>query len=351
MPWFVTRSVPNDRRKKKESIPAGLVTKASPMRVRWITLLGLGLALASIEARAFAADPPSHSRSPGRARWFVNVEGEGCAAHRTLFEWEVVLACAAVSTCQVVENEREATLRATLVCERASNQPARLRTSTIDGVTLASTELDGSSIDDRLRQAAMDVARDTAPDDKLVAQTLFDLAHSDGEPVDAPILPPKKESLPRLSIGAGVTAAAAAMEEPTAGGRVVAAIRLRRESPLHLTLAGGGALGGDGEHAVRRGRAGAGIALGAPFVAKDIVGFGAEVGADISQRYPDRSKTFIADAVLHPYTQGAAYALTNIFFQVPNLTVRPYAALSLAVITSTPILGGGAELGVVVPVF
>src|SRR4051794_29266529 len=122
-----------------------------------------------MEAEAFAAGPSSSPTSPTSAtypaaRWYVETNGAGCEGERTAFEREIRLACDAVgSSCTVVATPAEADLRAVLDCSEAGASDAWSLVTRMSGGTMLSTvELSGAR-SDRLREAAVEVARDPTP--------------------------------------------------------------------------------------------------------------------------------------------------------------------------------------------
>jgi hypothetical protein len=299
------------------------------MRKCWVFALAPVVMAAAGEARADRA----HA-----AEWIIDVEGDGCDAHRATFEREVALACGAVGTCRLAPTLQNAELRATLVCKDPGD-PSLLKTATVEGADLGSVELAGAP-QDRVREAAVEIARDAAPERTLATQTLRNSLATADRP--APLVPVTPS--PRFSIGMGATGAVE-YARATAGARLLGALRV--SSTAYTTLSVAGALGGTEESAVRRLRGGPGIGLGAPFIPTKVVGIMAEIGADVMQSYPDSW----GSKVLSPQTRTAGYGQTTVFLQVPNNKFRPYGALSMTLFTVQPIIAAGLELGLTLPVF
>ncbi len=303
-----------------------------PMGWRLATTIAAGLTLVTAHASA----------APARTHWVVESEGKGCDAERESFEWELALACGAIGSCEISRTRREADHRATVVCD--GHEAARVRTATSSGIVLTTVELGGDD-NDRVRRAAIDIAHDPPlSEEQVITQTLRELSEHE---VDSRSPEPvaKKSS---FAFGGGGVAMVAPEEDLSGGGRLFAAFALRQS--LHLTLGVLGAAGGSGRSSVRHLRMGGGVGVGAPFVASSVVGFGAELGAALRQAYEQTSSTRRLE-ILQAESRAAIFGSTSIFFQVPNLAVRPYGALSLSAFAAMPVLAGGVELGLMVPVF
>ena len=114
---------------------------------------------------------------------------------------------------------------------------------------------------------------------------------------------------------------------------------------LRATL--GGVLEGGGRSALR---GGVGVALGAPFDGTSIFGVAAEAGLASTERFapsPDAS----SGAMPSRSTVRAGYGQGTLTVQLPLGSVRPYAALSAAVLTDSSVIFASAEAGVAFAVF
>src|SRR5262249_16992882 len=106
------------------------------------------------------------------AAWWVDA-GEACGGRRTALSREIMLACEAVgSTCHVASTRAQAELVALLACD-SEDGPWPPETRTVEGTLLGRVALEGVG-DDRLREAAVEIARDQAPELTLVAEALRD---------------------------------------------------------------------------------------------------------------------------------------------------------------------------------
>lgn len=282
----------------------------------------------------------SAAGGPG-AQWYVELSGTSCQSQRADFEREITLACAAVgNTCRVASSPKDAELRAILDCSGPEGSWT-LETRTIEGAVLEKIDLGGVPAD-RLRQAAVEVARDAAPERALAIETLrFTLANE--EPVHF------KHPGEKLTLAVGGRASATTDRAPTRGGaHVLGGLALSRT--VRATLGVVAEAGGSGERAMRGFRSGPGIAVGAPFDATAPIGAAAEVGLGVTTQYGAFTSSD-AGRALPTYTSVAGYGQCTITVQWPRAGVRPYAALSVAAMSNgTPLLATG-EAGLALAVF
>src|SRR5688500_9941438 len=264
-------------------------------------------ALAAFEDVAHAADS-SHG-----ARWVVDVNGNrdgGCTTERSAFEHEVGLACAATGTCHVVDDAQQAELRATLSCP-SRNEPWTLELRTVEGTLVSSTELSGAR-DDRLREAAMEIARDQAPERTLAAASLRDTL-GEGDKIKKPWKPPS------MSLAFGAAGALGGIERTSGGARALLGIEAARNA--HFTFGMTGLMGGSGAESARHLRTGLGFAFGAPFTGS-ILGVVVEGGIAVLQSYQTETgvRSVNAQTLAGPYGQG------GFVFALPIREIRPYFA-------------------------
>lgn len=266
-------------------------------------------ALVMYEGDAGAADQ-THG-----ARWFVEVSGRedaGCTTERATFEREVGLACAAMGTCQVVEDARHAELRAALLCP-SRDEPWRLELRTVEGTLVSSTELAGAP-DDRLREAAMEVARDQAPERTLAAASLRDTL-GEGDKLKKPWKPPS------MSLAFGGAGALGGPERTSGGARALLGVQAAHNA--HFTLGMTGLMGGSGADSARHLRTGLGFAFGAPFTGS-IIGVVVEGGVAVLQSY--QTETGVRS--ISAQTLAGAYGQGGFVFALPLREIRPYFACS-----------------------
>jgi hypothetical protein len=302
--------------------------------MRWARIAIASAAAAGVSAAgdARAADVEQQHG----AKWAVEAEGVGCDRYRPAFERELVLACTAMATCRVVP-AAEAELVATLRCE-AGSRSWWLSMRTVEGTPLSSVELTGTS-DDALREGAIEVAHDAAPERTLAAETLRNTLGDHDVPRH--VVPPPKLALTISGVTTGRSG-----EGMNGGVRLGAGYKV---GPLaHLLGSVMGGAGGSGGDAFRRFRSGFGIALGAPFTTH-VVGIAFDAGLDVTNGYDGQ---FMVDrTVLRARTRLDAYAQQTFFVQAPLGRVRPYLALGIGVVSADPIVMGSADIGVQVPVF
>jgi hypothetical protein len=289
---------------------------------------------------ATALEAADARAEPGQgARWVVEVDGSACVKQRAGFERELMLACEAMATCHVT-SRRDAELEATLRC--LDDGSWWLETRTVEGTTLTSVALSGATPEDRLREAAVEIARDVAPERALAAETLRHTLVPDGDYVPRP----KAATTPKLAVLVGGIANASRGEATTAGARAGLGYRVTTRS--HLTWSIAGALGGGPTlEQLRRLRTGVGLGWGAPFTAVPI-GVAVEAGIAATQRYVVVDHG--ADTVYQALTSTTGYAQASLFAQVPLRSVRPYAAGTMALLTDGLITAGG-EVGMTFPLF
>lgn len=293
----------------------------------------------AIAATTSSRDARAVDRDRG-AKWLVEVDGPGCASERATFEREVTLACDAVDgTCHVVQSPRDAELRATLHCP-AADQPWSLELRTVEGVLVSRTELAGTP-SDRLREAAIEVARDQAPERLLAADSLRDTL-SDGDRGAG-----SGFEMPPTSIAASATGALGGIESTSGGLRGLAGLSVG--SGTNLTLGFTGLMGGSGLTAARHVRTGLGLAWGAPFD-RSIVGAAVEGGVDVGQSYQIAPVTGVTST--EPKTRTGVYGQGTVFLQIPFRVVRPYVGVTVAAIASQTVWAvASADLGLAISVF
>jgi hypothetical protein len=277
--------------------------------MRWSGLIACAVlgALVTRGNDANAADP-AHG-----ARWYVDVSGRddgGCTAERATFEREIRLACGAMGTCHVVDDARNAELRATLVCP-SRVEPWRLELRTVEGMLVSSTELAGAT-DDRLREAAMEVARDQAPERTLAAASLRDTL-GEGDKLKKPWTPPS------MSLAFGGAGAVGGVERLSGGARALLGVEAARNA--HFTLGMTALMGGSGSESARHLRSGLGFAFGAPF-SGSILGVVVEGGVAVLQSY--RTETGVRS--VNAQTLAGAYGQGGFVFALPLREIRPYFA-------------------------
>ena len=272
------------------------------------------------------------------AKWTVEAEGAGCDELRPAFERELVLACDAMATCRVVPRG-EAELVATLRCEPGSRS-RWLSMRTIEGTPLSSIELTGTR-DDALREGAIEVAHDAAPERTLATETLRNTLGDRDSSTAGPAPPP------RLAMSVGGVTTARGNEGANLGVRVGAGYKVGKIT--HLiggVMAGAGGSRGD---AFRRFRTGFGVAWGAPFTTQ-VVGIAFDAGLDVTNRYDAR---YAPESVgYRAITRVDAYVQQTFFVQAPLGRVRPYLALGIALLSAQPnFIMGSADVGLQFPIF
>lgn len=285
--------------------------------MRWSGLI-VCAAIGALVTFGFVGDAIAADAAHG-ARWFVEVSGDreaGCTTGVAL-QHEVVLACAAMGTCHVVDDPREAELRATLIC-RSGDAPWRLELHTVEGTHVSSTELAGAR-DDRLREAAMEIARDQAPERALAAESLRDTL-GEGDKVMRPW------KLPKMSLAIGAAGSAGGIDGTSGGGRALFGFQLARRA--NLTVGTTALMGGSGSESARHLRSGFGLAIGAPFD-DSIIGVVVEGGLAVLNSYQTKTgvRTMHAETLLGGYGQG------GVVLAIPQRFVRPYVAFMGGVYT------------------
>jgi hypothetical protein len=309
---------------------------------RALIACGAGSALLCLLAGTARADASG-------ARWWVVTEGESCRHERSELEREIVLACGAVGgTCRIVHSIGDAELVATLRCP-GEDVTWTLETTTANGHYVGSIDLGGSR-EDRLRQAAMEVARDEAPERTLVANALENALTTTRERDVAPDKPAGTRKLDltlggAAGLGGGGSSHASEPDPGMAGGRAAAGLKLGAPTTLFL---GTSILTNfyNGTKARRMYRAGAGFAVGAPFVPTSVVGGSIELGLDVTEAYgPGRAPGIVAS----PRTTAGFYGRTAFILQIPLRGIRPFFGLSWA-LTDTTRVETTADVGLLVPI-
>lgn len=296
-----------------------------------IAAAGALLLLSGGERAAFA----------GGATWAVDLVGDTCQ-DRAAFEREITLACDAVgSTCRVAPVAKDAELRAVLDCSSESGWSLETRTST--GMLIERVDLGGPS-DDRLREAAVEIARDAAPERALAVETLRAAL-----PNEMPVQPAPVQE--RFAIALGGRATGSSLGGPAAAGvHVVGAYAIGRVT--HATVGVAGEAGGSEQHASRAVRGGVGLAFGAPFDTTSLFGLALEVGAGAMERYEAVGTAADGNAQLGIVVRGAAYAQAALMIQWPRDGIRPYASLVGALTSDGDArFFGSGEAGLVFPLF
>jgi hypothetical protein len=295
---------------------------------------------------AAATGTGTAARAASATRWYVETVGTACEGERTTLEREIKLACDALGgTCGVAPGANDTDLRAVLDCSGLDDSWT-LVTRTIDGTVLASVELDGA-YPDRLRHAAVEVAREAAPERSLAIETLRDSLAA-----EKPAQPVTSASRLSLLVGGRVSSTAGRGPE-TLGGHLLAGLTLARsfQGTLGFTVETGG---NSSDNAMRSVAVGAGVAAGAPFDRSAPIGFAAEGGMANVSRYAPAPST-VSDgssggdlptlSVLSGYAQGTFYV------QWPGLGVRPFAAIAGSAHSEGPHIVGTAEAGVTFALF
>jgi hypothetical protein len=279
------------------------------------------------------------------ARWYVETNGAACEGERTAFEREIRLACDAVgSSCGVVATPGEADLRAVLDCSEAGDSDAwSLVTRMTGGTVLSTVDLSGPR-NDRLREAAVEVARDPTPLRSLAIETLrFSLS---AEQTQGAMSRPAHTL--GLAVSGTVFSGNAANVPLMFGARLLAGLEVVKS--VRATLGIAGLAGGEGGGAARAFQAGAGIAFGAPFDPAAPVGVAVEGGFSAISMYPSGADA--EGGLLSPVTAGGGYGRGSILVQWPRDGVRPFAGLSGSALTA-PIFQTAAvvDLGVAFSAF
>jgi len=297
-----------------------------------IAVAGASIATERDACAADAERPRDHG-----ARWVVEVRGPAdasCMTERATFEREITLACAAVGTCHLVDDRRDAELFAILRCEGRA-EPWTLEVRTVEGSLVSSMELTGAN-EDRLREAAIEVARDQAPERTLAAASLRDTL-GDGERAR------KNWKAPTMAFALGGLAMAGGPEQFSGGGR--GTLGLKVANSTHLTLGLAGVAGGSGPLQARHGRGGLGLAFGAPFDGS-IFGMMLEGGVDVSQSYD----TGMGYRTATPQTRAGAYGMGSVFVALPLFAVHPYLAFDAGAFSQPKTtIFAAAELGIAFP--
>lgn len=324
-----------------EGISGSLMTRTS---FSLPTLLLVLLAPTTV-ARVAHAEPSDEAPKHG-AKWVIEVDGAACRDHKAIFEREIALACEAMGTCRVVPRS-DAELEAVLHCDddagaRGSSSTWRLQTRTVEGTNLMSLDLSGSTPGDRMREAAIEIARDAAPERTLAAESLRNtFTDADKLKITPPSPPPK------LVVSLSGLTSAREREAAGFGARASAGYRVHPAMHLMFSVLGSGG-GGTGIGAFRRVRSGVGAAFGAPY-SDHWVGVAFDTGIDGTEHYATRYTA--TDLTMTARTEMAAYLQQTITVQAPLKYVRPYLAGSIALLSTAPIVTASADLGISVPIF
>lgn len=304
--------------------------------MRWSGLIGRA-AIGALATFGFVGNASAGGATHG-ARWFVEVSGDrdaGCTSESALSH-EVGLACAAMGTCHVVADPRSAELRATLIC-RSGDAPWRLELHTVEGAHVSSMELVGER-DDRVREAAMEIARDQAPERSLAAESLRNTL-GEGDKVQKPWKPPS------MSLAFGAAGALGGIERTSGGARALLGVEAARHA--HFTLGVTGLMGGSGSESARHLRTGLGVAFGAPF-SDSIFGVVVEGGVAVLQSY--QTETGVRSTTAQ--TLGGAYGQGGFVLALPLREIRPYVALAAGAYAEPRATAyGSLDAGLAFPLF
>jgi len=293
--------------------------------------------LGAASAREAAAGTPG-------AQWSVELVGTACESERVAFEREIVLACGAVGgTCRIAASPKDAELRAILDCSGPS-ESWTLETRTVEGTVIDRIDLAGAPAD-RLREAAVEVARDAAPERVLAIETLrTTLAH------EAPTgLENRAEKL-TLVLGGRATTTSSRTQPDRGGVHLLGGLALGKVA--RGTLGFAGEAGGSDDKAMRAFRGGPGIAVGAPFDASSPFGLAAEIGLAATSKYAPSSASSDGAGLLTTKTAFAGYGQTTVTVQWPRAGLRPYASLSAALMSdAAPLVTASGEAGLALALF
>jgi hypothetical protein len=320
------------------------------------------LAVAALTSTSAFADGSSfeeRSSLNGSAKWAIEVDGP-CVKEREVFDREIALACGAMTTCHVTPRKEEAELVATLRCPSGGDGHSTwsLDTRTTSGMMLGTISLTGATNEDRMREAAMEIARDAAPERTLATENLRNtlVGSSTAGPHDQTSKRRSSwwddaEADARILISAaGFGSLGLGSEVNGYGARLIGAYRF---APIgHVTLSVAGASSGEArvpKDEWRRLQGSAGIGFGAPFDERKVFGLLAELGADGTQRYfnadPTNSTILEARSVARGYARLAGY----LQFSLAKY-VRPYLALSGSYFLDGA-AGAAGDLGMTFPLF
>ena len=286
-----------------------------------------GTLLLTVRA-ASAADPEGAPPAPQlqvtlekrpAAQWYVELVGSACQSQRVAFEREIALACEAVGgTCRLSPSAKEAELRAILDCTGPSDTWI-LETRTIEGTVIEKIELAGAPAD-RLREGAVVVARDAAPERALAVETLRSTI-GEGAPSSAD----KSAEKLTLILGGRASTTNEGTIPLTGGAHLLAGYALSKM--VRGTVGIAGEAGGSEARARRTLRTGAGAGIGAPFDATSPLGLAGEVGVAAASQYAATSGNGETRAAT---TRFAGYGQATFTVQWPRVGLRPYASLSAA---------------------
>lgn len=288
-------------------------------------LVGTLLAARAASAADPEAEPPAPQlkvrleKNGPAAQWYVELVGSACQSQRTAFEREIALACEAVGgTCRLSPSAKEAELRAILDCTGPSDAWT-LETRTIEGTVIEKIELAGAPAD-RLREGAVEVARDAAPERALAVETLRSTIGS-----DAPSSGDKPAEKLTLVLGGRASTTNEGTIPLTGGAHFLAALALGKM--VRGTVGVAGEAGGGEARARRTFRTGPGLGIGAPFDATSPLGLAGEVGVAAASQYAATSGNGETRAAT---TRFAGYGQATFTVQWPRVGLRPYASLSAA---------------------
>jgi hypothetical protein len=285
-----------------------------------------------ILAWLLAAPPLLIAARADAAAWWIDTS-DGCYARRADLQREVTLACGAVGeTCRVVRRHEEAELVAHLACD---GERWSLETRTIEGALLARIELTSEG-DDRLREAAVEVARDAAPERTLVGEALRDAMP--GGPAERPRRPP---SIEPAKVVFALAPRASSMELVPMLFGASGSLGMRTVGALRATAAFSYLGGGSGVQSVRFAAGSAGLAYGAPYARSAIVGAHVEAGLRAREYYIRSGRGFVTN------TDNDVLGGAGMYVQWPDAWIRPFAGASFALGYR---VAGSADIGVAVDV-
>jgi hypothetical protein len=300
---------------------------------------------------ASAADPEAEAsgaqvqvrleKSAPAAQWYVELLGSACQSQRTAFEREIALACEAVGgTCRLSSSAKDAELRAILDCTGPSDAWT-LETRTIEGTVIEKIELAGAPAD-RLREGAIEVARDAAPERQLAVETLRSAIGN-----EAPVTSDKGNEKLTLILGGRASTTNEGTIPLTGGAHLLAGLLLGKM--VRGTVGVAGEAGGSDLRGRRTFRAGTGLGIGAPFDSVSPLGLAGEVGVAGASQYAVTNAAGDAHAAT---TRFAGYGQATFTVQWPRVGLRPYASLSAAFMSEGDArLYASGEAGLALAVF
>jgi hypothetical protein len=303
---------------------------------------GARLAVGAVAAMALALACAREASAAPRAgaQWYVETVGASCIDQRAALEREITLACNAVGgTCHVATTPGDAELRAVLDCSGGA-ESWTLVTRTVEGTVLATLDLAGPRAD-RLREAAVEVARDAAPERALAIETLRNTI-----PNETPTSSERPSSRVAMLAGGRVSTLTRTDASAIFGLHVMGGLAIAKSA--RLTLGGSAEAGGTGTAALRHYRTGAGLAFGAPFDEAAALGTALEAGVGATSTYGARPSD---GGDLKARTNSTGYVQGTFTVQAPRGSVRPFFAFSAAMLTDGLHIVGTGEAGLAFALF